>query len=67
MCIYSVNINQFFFIFVNESRIITLYLFSFLVKFNYAILIIVGNMPIFNVLKGQIYEGGEVKENAITL
>jgi hypothetical protein len=67
MCNYSVNINYFFFIFVNKSRIITLYLFSFLVKLNYGILIIVGNMPIFDVLEGQIYEGGGVKENAITL
>jgi hypothetical protein len=34
---------------------------------NIAILITVGNMPIFDILKGQIYEGGGVKENAITL
>jgi hypothetical protein len=30
-------------------------------------LITVGNVPIFDILKGQIYEGGGVKENAITL
>jgi hypothetical protein len=30
-------------------------------------LITVGNVPIFYILKGQIYEGGGVKENANTL
>jgi hypothetical protein len=30
-------------------------------------LITVGNVPIFDIFKGQIYEGGGVKENAITL
>jgi hypothetical protein len=58
------------FLFVNESRVITLYFFSFFVKieycnFNYHNTI--GNMSIFDILKGQIYEGDGVKENAITL
>jgi hypothetical protein len=30
-------------------------------------LITVRNMPIFDILQGQIYEGDGVKENAITL
>jgi hypothetical protein len=34
---------------------------------NNAILITIGVMPIFYILKGQIYEGDGVKENAITL
>jgi hypothetical protein len=38
-----------------------------LVKLNFVILIIVGNMPFFYILKGQIFEGGGVIENAITL
>jgi hypothetical protein len=46
---------------------ITLYFFSFLIKLNYAILITVGKMPLFDILKNQIYEGGGVKENATTL
>ena len=54
-------------LFENENRIITLYFFSFLLKLNYAIFITVGNAPIFYILRGQIYEGGGVKENAITL
>jgi hypothetical protein len=33
---------------------------------NHAILIAVGDIPILYILKGQIYEGGGVKENAIT-
>jgi hypothetical protein len=67
MCNYSVNIDYYYNVFVNESRIITLYFFSFLVKLNFVIWIIVGNMPIFNILKGQNFEGGGVKENAIIL
>jgi hypothetical protein len=50
-----------------KAEYMYLYFFSFLVKLNFVILIIVGNMPIFNILKGQILEGGGVKENKITL
>jgi hypothetical protein len=39
----------------------------FLLKLNHAVLITVCNMPIFYILKGQIYEGGGVREYAITL
>jgi hypothetical protein len=56
-----------FFILVNESRVIILYFISFLLKLIITILITVGNMPFFFILKGQIYEGGGAKENAITL
>jgi hypothetical protein len=66
ICNYSIHVNKLFF-FVNESRVITLYFFTFLLKLNIAILITIGNMPIFDILKGQIYEGGGVKENAITM
>jgi hypothetical protein len=36
-------------------------------KLNDTILITVGNMPIFDILKGQIYKGGGVKKNAVIL
>jgi hypothetical protein len=57
ICNYSVNIDYFFSIFVNESRISISYFFGFLLKLNYAILITVGNMPILIFSKVKFTKG----------